>query len=52
VNFTSEELKHLEHVLHCASSFTIARSREVVSPSVDHYKLKEKIKMYQERMHW
>lgn len=48
--FTAEELKYLRHVMHCSSSFTIARGREIIAPSVDHYKLMEKVQQYEDRL--
>ncbi len=45
MNFNAEELKYLNHVLRSTDSYTIARGREHVAPSVNHYKLMEKIKM-------
>jgi len=48
--FTAEELKYLHHVMYCSSSYTIARGREVIAPSVDHYKLMEKVKQYENRL--
>ncbi len=50
MTFTAEELKYIRHVMHCASSFTIARGREAVTPSVNHYKLMDKIRDYENRM--
>ena len=52
MNFSAEELKYLHHVMHCASSFTIARGRESVTPSVNHYKLMEKVKAYEDRLRY
>lgn len=43
MSFTPEELKYLDLVLHCASGFTIARGRDVVAPSVNHYRLRQKV---------
>ena len=34
VNFTSEELKYLDRLLHCASSYTIARSEQIDHPNM------------------
>ena len=51
MNFNAEELKYLElHVLRSASSYIIAQGREHVAPSVDHYKLMDKIKEYENRL--
>ena len=50
MNFNAEELKSLNHVLASASSYIIARGREHVAPSVNHYKLIDKIKMYEDRL--
>ena len=44
MNFNAEELKYLNHVLRCTSSYTIAQGRESVAPSVNHYELMDKIK--------
>ena len=52
MNLNVEELKYLQHVLHCASSFTIARGRETIAPSVNHYELKDKIKAYEDRLRY
>ena len=50
MNFNAEELKYLNHVLHSTSSYIIAQGREHVAPSVDHYKLMDKIKDYEARV--
>ena len=50
MNFDAEELKYLNHVLHSTSSYIIAQGREHVAPSVNHYKLIDKIKMYEDRL--
>ena len=50
MTFTAEELKYLNHVLRSASSYIIAQGRESIAPSVDHYKLMDKIKDYENRM--
>ena len=50
MNFNAEELKYLNHVLYCSSAFTIARGREIIAPSVNHYKLMDKVKMYEDRL--
>ena len=52
MNFNAEELKYLNHVLHRTSSYTIAQGRESIAPSVNHYKLMEKIKMYEDRLRY
>ena len=52
MNFNAEELKYLNYVLHRTSSYTIAQGRESVAPSVDHYKLMNKIKMYEDRLRY
>ena len=44
MNFTSEELKYLNRVLECASSYTIARAEQFDFVSVSHKKLQQKIK--------
>jgi len=51
MNFTPEELKYLHHVMQCTNSFTIAKCRESIAPSVNHYKLMDKIKFVQDRMY-
>jgi len=50
MNFNAEELKYLNHVLRSTSSYIIAQGRESVAPSVNHYKLMDKIKMYEDRL--
>ena len=52
MNFNAEELKYLNHVLHSTSSYNIAQGREFVAPSVNHYKLMDKIKMYEDRLRY
>ena len=52
MNFNAEELKYLRHVLRCTDSYTIARGREHVTPTVNHYKLMDKIKMYEDRLRY
>ena len=52
MNFNAEELKYLNHVLCRTSSYTIAQGRESIAPSVNHYKLMEKIKMYEDRLRY
>jgi len=52
VNFNAEELKYLQHVLRSTSSYTIAQGREHVTPTVNHYKLIDKIKMYEDRLRY
>tara|TARA_Y100000022_G_C13209701_1_gene356923 strand:+ start:606 stop:767 length:162 start_codon:yes stop_codon:yes gene_type:complete len=52
MNFNAEELKYLYHVLSHTSSYTIAQGRESIAPSVNHYKLMEKIKMYEDRLRY
>ena len=52
MNFNAEELKYLNHVLRSTSSYTIAQGRESVAPSVNHYKLMDKIKMYEDRLRY
>ena len=50
MNFDAEELKYLHYVLHRTSSYTIAQGRESIAPSVNHYKLMDKVKMYEDRL--
>ena len=50
MNFNAEELKYLNHVLRSTSSYLIAQGRESIAPSVDHYKLMDKIKAYEDRL--
>ena len=52
MNFDAEELKYLDYVLHRTSSYTIAQGRESVTPSVNHYKLMDKIKFYEDRLRY
>jgi|TARA_B100000035_G_scaffold274617_1_gene251125 hypothetical protein len=52
MNFNAEELKYLNHVLCRTSSYTIAQGRESVAPSVNHDKLIDKIKMYEDRLRY
>ena len=52
MNFTSQELEYLHHVLSCADNYTIARGEQIATPTVKHNEIKEKIKQYRERMHW
>ena len=50
MNIDAEELKYLHYVLHRTSSYTIAQGRESVTTSVNHYKLMDKVKFYEERL--
>ena len=50
MNFNAEELKYLNYVLQRTNSYTIAQGREFITPSVNHYKLIDKIKMYENRL--
>ena len=52
MNFDAEELKYLNHVLHSTSSYIIAQGREHVAPSVEHYKLMDKIKAHEDRLRY
>ena len=52
MNFNAEELKYLNHVLRSTSSYIIAQGREHVALSVDHYKLMDKIKAYEDRLRY
>ncbi len=51
MNFTSEELKYLDRLLHCASSYTIARGEQIDHPTVKHKELQQKIKNQLQRLH-
>ena len=50
MNFNAEELKYLNHVLRSTSSYIIAQGRESIAPSVNHYKLMDKVKFYEDRL--
>tara|TARA_B100001769_G_C21990721_1_gene532494 strand:+ start:676 stop:837 length:162 start_codon:yes stop_codon:yes gene_type:complete len=50
MNFSAEELKYLRHVLRSTNSYTIAQGRESIAPSVNHYKLVDKIQIYEDRL--
>lgn len=50
MNFNAEELKYLLHVLRSTNSYTIAQGRESITPSVNHYKLVDKIQIYEDRL--
>ena len=52
MNFDAEELKYLHYVLHRTNSYTIAQGREHIAPSVNHYKLMDKIKFYEDRLRY
>ena len=52
MNFTSEELKYLYHVLSTASSYTIARGEQIDHPSVKHKELQQKIIEQLDKIHW
>ena len=52
MNLSAKELEYLEFVLHCASPFTINRGEQEIAPGVNHNEVKEKIKMYSQRLHW
>lgn len=47
MNLTSEEIKYLSFVLHCASPFTINRAQDVICPTVRHDELKRKLEEYE-----
>ena len=51
MNFTSEELKYLNHVLSCTSSYTIARAEQIDLPTVKPKKGQDKIKILIDRAH-
>lgn len=42
-NLTSEELKYLKHVLSCADNYTVARGEQLITPSVKHKVITNKI---------
>jgi hypothetical protein len=50
MNFNAEELKYLRHVLRSTNSYTIAQGREYLTPSVNHYKLIDRIQIYEDRL--
>jgi len=50
MNFNAEELKYLHHVLYATNSYTIAQGRESIAPSVNHYKLMDKVKQYEDQL--
>lgn len=50
MNFSAEELKYLQHVLRLTNSYTIAQGREHFTPSVNHDKLMNKIRGYEDRL--
>ena len=52
MNFTSEELKYLHHVLSTTSSYTIARGEQIDHPTVKHQQLQQKIKEQLGKIHW
>ena len=52
MNFDAEELKYLNHVLRSTSSYIIAQGRESIAPSVNHYKLMDKIKIHEDRLRY
>lgn len=52
MNFTSEELKYLHHVLSTTSSYTIARGEQIDHPTVKHQKLQQKIQEQLDKIHW
>ena len=43
MNFSKDELEYLSFALHTASSFTIARGEQIITPGVKHKELKQKI---------
>ena len=52
MNFSSEELKYLCHVLSTTSSYIIARGEQIDHPSVNHQQLQQKIKEQIDKIHW
>ena len=43
MNFSKDELEYLSFALHTASSYTIARGEQIITPGVKHKELKQKI---------
>mgnify|MGYP003143055353 FL=1 len=52
MNFNSEELKYLYHVLSTTSSYIIARGEQIDHPTVKHQQLQQKIKEQLGKIHW
>tara|TARA_B100000900_G_scaffold404909_1_gene413861 strand:+ start:795 stop:944 length:150 start_codon:yes stop_codon:yes gene_type:complete len=48
MKFSAEELKYLQHVLRDTNT----QGREHITPSVDHHKLIDKIKWYEDRLRY
>ena len=51
MNFSSEELKYLYHVLSTTSSYTIARGEQIIIQQ-QHQQLQQKIKEQLGKIHW
>ena len=43
MTFTPEELKYLSHVLSCTDNYTVARGEQLITPSVKHKDVMNKI---------
>ena len=52
MNFDSEELKYLYHVLSTTSSYTIARGEQIDFSTVNHKQLLNKIEDQLGKIHW
>ena len=52
MNFTPEELKYLKHVLYCADNFTVARGEQLITSSVKHKDVINKIEDQLGKIHW
>lgn len=50
MNLTKEEVKYLQEVLNCTSSYTIAQGEQINTPSVNHKKLQQKLEDYYLRL--
>tara|TARA_A100001201_G_scaffold2589_4_gene6625 strand:+ start:41966 stop:42124 length:159 start_codon:yes stop_codon:yes gene_type:complete len=50
MNFTLEEVKYLQEVLNCASSYTIARGEQISNSTVSHKEIKQKLDDYYHRL--
>lgn len=45
-----QEIEYLLHTLHCSDSFTKVRGEQVITPGVDHNRVKEKLENLKYRM--
>ena len=43
MNFTKDELEYIKFALHTASSYTVARGEQIITPSVNHKELQQKV---------